>query len=139
MALTPSDKEFFNLSLSKIEAKVDSNHKIIMVEMLSQSKDIATSVKLGERTNGRVTALEGRMTERENVCGQIQANKEGYISRKLQDKTNRNISIQQVAQIIILLIMAIGLGFNIYGMNKNADRINKVLLMEKQIEDTGGK
>jgi hypothetical protein len=56
MPFTAQDKEFIQLLIQGVNARIDANHDIL-------DQKIDYSIKLGEKTNGRVTKLETWQTE----------------------------------------------------------------------------
>ena len=98
MALTKEDKEFINLSIKGVNARISAVH-----DNLDAKIDV--SINLGKITNGRVTQLEEWRGDQRIFCGEIQAGKKVITSLKEKRQKGWNIIIS--VSVVVIAIMGL--------------------------------
>jgi len=124
MGMTAQDRK-------SIESQFEGMTKLMNAQFINVHDKMDSMLKKIDYTNGKVGEHEKKINDRELFCSTVQANKQGYYSRKDQDKQDKATLRQKVIQTITLIIMALGLCLTAYTTTRNSRKINAVILNEK--------
>jgi len=99
MAFTPQDKEFIHLLIQGVNARIDSTHDNLLIQ-------INQTIELQKKTNGRVTKIEDSNIDRDKTLTELMTSKKG------REKMNGAL---KWAVMLLLGIITLLFGNNIWG------------------------
>lgn len=124
MALTKTDRDFIQLNIQGVNARITDMHDHFEDKLNSIEKQTI-------KTNGRVNILEINDHERSLFCSAVQARKIGINEQQGIDNARKKDDRMKWVQIITLIIMATGISLTAFGMIKNSKKIGTFIEYER--------